>query len=857
MRGPDSIYVPDQGFEEWSQRWLTAEEAAVWLLYGPVGTGKTSALLRVKKQHPEQTIVYIDLKEFTSDQEEALVNYVYTLVRRLRQQGISAFPEFQVADYVYCNKSSRVPLFMQDREKLAERAEEVYGLVSDCISLDVLGPIGTGVKVARKAHHMYEIYQVQKKNPEQYKKLNMLSGSELEKEVAFAAMKDIGAGRGRRQNIVILLDHYEQEAEKKLALSEMVKKSGPVTWVISTRAEIAWIGEENRFEMGNFSQSQMSAFWDQYREAEGNALSGDLKERVQSYCEGNPLLLNMVLNNLDLLQEQERQNPDNRIHSYMERMVERLSLEEQSMICQLAVLNQFGEEAFARFFPGKNLYLYESWLQNHFFARQGSRYYVQHAFSAFLDQHYHRREILDYCRGAALSYYVECLEERPSDAMELMQRMERLGEYEACRGSYERYVLGHAALYEELDGLCYVKRIMERYPDEIFEQAPELYFKEGNYRLALDHLKRIYGRAREEDREEALLRLLPYCEIVFRILEVGSPSVEMHESSFREAMEVLERNRVYLPAGLYTRFLCITLVYYAKFLTGRRRKAESRECLLRAERLMEDLELVRIYQLYKYKGMLYEKLGELDMSEAPQQSIETLEKSVKNYQYAIDSMDGWDSELLLSAGLAHKRLVEAYGQHKRFDRTEYHYQQASELYDRVHVRNRDLIDYYVKTVYLNVDYTELLAADEEQYGKFAERNFGRARTAAEEGMLMLQLEGSSSADTKKQSRQLLNAFAKTNRLLAELRQRQDTDHKEFEAIRGLYIEGIGKVEESKLITKDPPYAWQEAFKIKYSMADFLERYEDLGEAAARRAEADQDKMDYEAMMARMAQRGRT
>lgn len=849
MKTLSSIYVSNPEFENWSKNWLNASgSSAAWLLYGPVGTGKTSALMRLQEQERDKTVVYIDLKEFASDQEEALVNYIYTLVQRLRQQGLSAFPEFQVADYVYCNKNNRVPLFMQTREKLADRAEEVYGLVSDCISLDMLGTIGTGVKVARKAQHMYEVYQVQKKNPEQYKRLNLLSGNELKKEVAFAAMKDIEKSRDRNQSIVILLDHYEQEVGKNLALYELVKKSGPITWVISTRTDIAWVEREKRFEMKNFSSVQMESFWEQYRQISGHEADVEMKVRVENYCEGNPLLLGMVVNNLELLKEQEAKSADNRIHSYMEQMVERLSMEEQSMICQLAVLGQFNEQTFARFFPGRNLYLYENWLQNHFFTRQGDMYYVQYAFSAFLNMHYHRTEIMDYCREGALSYYMELLKARSGNAMDLMQRMERLGEYKACRSYYEKYVLGHMGLYEELDGLCHVKRVMERYPDTIFEQAPELYFKEGNYSLALRHLRRIYAQARDAGRDEALLEILPYCEIVFRILEVGSPNVQMHEASFREAMAVLERNRVYLPRGLYVRFLCITLVYYAKFLTGRRRKAESRACLEQAKTLLEDSELVRIYGLYKYKGMVYEKLGELEMDEDAYKSTEVLEESVQNYQYAIDSTQGWDSQLLLSAGLAHKRLVESYGRVREFERMEYHYLQASEIYDRVHVRNRSLIDYYVKTVYLNVDSMELIPIGYGSYTERAERNFAKARAAAEEGMLILEVECSTSADAKKQSRQLLNAYAKTNRLLAELRRRLDTERQNFAEINSLYLEGIAKAEEGKLITKDPPYAWLESYLIRYSMADFLEQYDFKEEAAVRRAEADRDKEDYEVMM---------
>lgn len=851
MKVPSSIYVPNQAFETWSENWQSgASSQAVWLLYGSVGTGKTSALMRIQERIRNKMVVYIDLKEFASDQEEGLVNYIYTLVRRLRQQGLSAFPEFQIADYVYCNKNNRVPLFMQMRERLADRAEEVYGFVSDCISLDMLGTIGTGVKMARKAHHMYEVYQVQKRNPEEYKRLNMLSDNELRKEVAFAAMKDIGEGQGRNQGIVILLDHYEQEVGKNLALSQLVKKSGPITWVISTRTEIAWVEKEHRFEMENFTYDQMEAFWTQYREIGGHEIDEDTKERVEGYCGGNPLLLGMVVNNLELLKGQESRGADNRIHSYMEQMVERLSLEEQSMICQLAVLGHFDEQTFARFFPGKNLYLYENWLQNHFFSRRGSKYYVQYAFSSFLNMHYHRKEIMDYCREVAMNYYMERLETRPADAMDVMQRMERLGEYQACRPCYEHYVLGQVGLYEELDGLRHVKRIIERYPDTIFEQAPELYFKEGNYRLALGHLSRIYGQAREIGQDEALLRILPYCEIAFRILEVGSPSIEIHEESFKKAMEVLERNRVYLPRGLYVRYLSITLVYYGKFLTGRGRKEESRACLMRAKELLEDGELVRIYGLYQYKGMLYEKLGELDIGGEACKSLEALVESVKNYQYAIDSIDGWDSQLLLSAGLTHKRLVEAYGKVKAFDRMEYHYQQASEIYDRVHARNRSLIDYYVKTVYLNVDSMELLPIDYDSYTERAERNLERARAAAEEGMLVLEMECSSSPDAKKQSRQLLNAYTKTNRLLAELKRRQDTEQRAFEKINSLYLEGISKGEEGKLITKDPPYAWLESYLIRYSMADFLERYKRPEEAAVRRAEADRDKMDYEEMMGR-------
>lgn len=849
MKTLSSIYIPNLEFEKWSRSWLEASGSpGVWLLYGPVGTGKTSALMRIQEQERNKTVVYIDLKEFASDQEEALVNYIYTLVRRLRQQGLSAFPEFQVADYVYCNKNNRVPLFMQTREKLADRAEEMYGFVSDCISLDMLGTIGTGVKVARKAHHMYEVYQVQKKNPEQYKRLNMLSGNELKKEVALAAMKDIGENRDKKQEIVILLDHYEQEVGKNLALSDLVKKSGPITWVISTRTEIAWVKKENRFEMGNFTDFQMERFWEQYRQITEHEEDADMKARVENYCGGNPLLLSMVVNNLELLKEQEERGADNRIHSYMEQMVERLSLEEQSMICQLAVLGQFNQQTFARFFPGRNLYLYENWLQNHFFTRQGDRYYVQHAFSAFLNRHYHRTEIMDYCREGALSCYMELLETRTDSAMDLMQRMERLGEYEACRGFYEHYVLGHMGLYEELDGLCYVKRVVERYPDTVFEQAPELYFKEGSYSLALQHLRRIYAQAREAGQDEALLQILPYCEIVFQILEVGSPSAEMHEASFREAMAVLDRNRIYLPRGLYVRFLCITLVYYAKFLTGRMRKKESRACLDQAKTLLADSELVRIYGLYKYKGMVYEKLGELEMDKNTRKSIEVLEESVQNYQYAIDSTDGWDSQLLLSAGLAHKRLVESYGRVQEFEKMEYHYLQASEIYDRVHVRNRSLIDYYVKTVYLNVDSMELIPIDYDRYSERAERNFAKARTAAEEGMLILEVECSASADARKQSRQLLNAYAKTNRLLAELKQRQDMVRQNFEEINDLYLEGIGKAEEGKLITKDPPYAWLESYLIRYSMANFLELYGRREEAVVRRAEADRDKEDYEMMM---------
>lgn len=353
---------------------------------------------------------------------------------------------------------------------------------------------------------------------------------------------------------------------------------------------------------------------------------------------------------------------------------------------------------------------------------------------------------------------------------------------------------------------------------------------------------------RDAGRDEALLEILPYCEIVFRILEVGSPNVQMHEASFREAMAVLERNRVYLPRGLYVRFLCITLVYYAKFLTGRRRKAESRACLEQAKTLLEDSELVRIYGLYKYKGMVYEKLGELEMDEDAYKSTEVLEESVQNYQYAIDSTQGWDSQLLLSAGLAHKRLVESYGRVREFERMEYHYLQASEIYDRVHVRNRSLIDYYVKTVYLNVDSMELIPIGYGSYTERAERNFAKARAAAEEGMLILEVECSTSADAKKQSRQLLNAYAKTNRLLAELRRRLDTERQNFAEINSLYLEGIAKAEEGKLITKDPSYAWLESYLIRYSMADFLEQYDFKEEAAVRRAEADRDKEDYEVMM---------